>query len=140
MAAEPNEDLKRVYKQGYADGIKTVAHQEAAGQLIERTKAAVEAGEVAADGIDLADRLAADGNPHKRKIAEALKNALAGSVERMTAPEAAEGRSAVTADPFSSTSASKSLEASESSSNGSIDTSPPPKRGRPPGSKNKPRG
>ena len=139
MAAESNEDLKKVYKQGYADGVKTVAHQEAAGQLIERTKAAVEAGEVAAEGIDLADRLAADGNPHKRKIAEALKNALAGSVERMTAPEGAEGRSAVTADPFFSTSASKSLEASESSSDGSTTSSPQPKkRGRPP--KHRPHG
>jgi len=92
-----------------------------------------------AEAIELANQLAVDGDPHKKQIAEALKNAVTGGAVKLAHTQAAqtgdgagEGRPAVPADPFSSSGASKSLEQSGSNSNGPTAEPPKPKRGRPP--------
>jgi sulfite reductase alpha subunit-like flavoprotein len=133
MADEFDDTLDNLHERAFIDGQSTVAQRRAAKQMIQRMRATGEAGKAAAEAIDLANQLAADGDPHKKKIAEALKNSLSGGVERMTTPEGEEGSPAALADPFSSNAPSKSLEASGSSSNGSTSNLPQPKkRGRPP--------
>lgn len=149
MAAESDEDLKRVYKQGYEDGVKTVAQQEAAGQLAKRLAVMLQAGKVATDVLTVADQLAADGDPDKQLIVDILKKSVTKSFKAMDEVTTggvtdAERRAALDeAVPFSTgspPSGTPSLSGREPSSGKVLSHEPPkPKRGRPPGSKSKPK-
>lgn len=153
MADGGDDELKELYKKMLADGVTTAAAAEAAKHLANRVAVMLEAGQVATDVMTLADKLAVDGDPDKQLIVDILKKSVTKSFKAMddvttSGVTDAERRDALKeAAPFSissTPSGTPSLSGREPSS-GKVLThepapeQPKPKRGRPPGSKSKPK-
>ena len=143
------ETLERLIQQG-----NETAAQEIALEYFEQQAAlAAKAGMVANQTLDLADQMAADGDPHKQRVAAVLKRALVRSLDTMHEVasgqlSAEERRDALhEALPFSNSSSPSTTrlpDGEPSTSNGplaleqeEIEEPQKPRRGRPPGSKNR---
>ena len=144
-----DDSLKDLHEQTFAEGQKAVAKKYIAQLFEEEAELAKRAGEVASEVVDLATEIAADGNPHKEQIARILQDGLVKALKAMQRVgdgdlSVEERRRAVEkARPFSvdsKPSETPSLNGppplSETSSQSEEDR---PKRGRPPGAKNRPK-
>lgn len=132
MSAERDEHLRKIHERSFVEGQAAQAQQNSAELLKQRAEALKAAAAVAEETIDLADQLAASGDPHKRKIAEAIKTAISGGVVAMANP-GGEGREAPEAAPFVpglSGNSPASLPSSPGSTKSLPQPEPPPKRGR----------
>lgn len=132
------DPLKPLHEASFVEGQRAVAKDVTARRFEEQLKTLGKVGQAAAETLDQADRLAQDGDPHKKRLAELIKQGVVGAVGEMTTgrPPAEEARGAAQATPL--------LESSEPSAT-SLPTTPPPKelehkpseppkkkRGRPP--------
>lgn len=142
--------LKPLHEASFVEGQKAVAQEQAAKLFAKQTALKVEAGQVAAEAVDLAEEIAADGDPHKRQIAEILKHNVMRSYDAMQqvadAGDLAGRRAAIKeAAPFSGglppsgTPSPSGLPPSENKALPSSLDQPKRGRGRPKGSKSKPK-
>ncbi len=134
MPANPFDSLKALHRKIFVKGQEAVAQEVAAERLEDQQVLTRRAGQVAAETIDFADELAADGNPHKQRLAALIKDSVVGAVEEHVATgrhEAKEERGAIVADPFLG--GSPPLETSLPGSLAKAlphESTEPPKRGR----------
>jgi DNA-directed RNA polymerase sigma subunit (sigma70/sigma32) len=143
----PLERLKNLHREMFVKGQEAVAKEVAAQNVETQVTAVQRAAQVVEETIDLADKLAADGNPKKRRLAELVSDTVLGAMEDATqgGTRAQEVRAAISEPPFSNdspksvTSSPDSMRALPPKEDGQIQP-PKPRRGRPPGSKNRPRG
>lgn len=145
------DPLKPLHEASFVEGQKAVAQGQAAKLFEEQTALKVQAGEVAAKAVELAEKIASDGDLHKRQIAEILKHTVVRSYGAMQqvaeAGDLAGRRAAIKeATPFSvgsmpsETPSLSGPEPSISTKALTHESTPEPlrrKRGRPPGSKTK---
>lgn len=138
------DPLKPLHEASFIEGQKAVAKDVTARRLEEQLKNLGKAGLVAAETLNLADQLAANGDPHKQELAKFIKSKVIGEVfEREDGrQQAEEGGEAIEARPFSNSNDSpRSVTSSSGSTRALPDASssepPKPRRGRPPGSKNR---
>lgn len=154
MSADRDEQLKKLHEKVFMEGQKTAAQEAAAAHLADRVEVMAKASQMATDAFDLANQLAADGDPHKKRVVEILKDSVLRSLQAMDEVSSGdltsvERRAAVKeAAPFSvesRPSETPSLNGPPSSSDTKALTHEPPagevrrKRGRPPGSKTRPK-
>src|SRR4051794_2637207 len=101
--SNPLDRLKDLHKKVFVKGQEAVAQEVATEHFEDQQARTQRAAKVAAETIDLADQLAADGNPHKQRLAALIKNSVIGAVEQVAngRHEAEEAREALEADPFS---------------------------------------
>lgn len=93
---------KKFHEQEYQKGQEGIAEEMAAKDAEERQKRLQQVVKLAGETIDQANELATDDDPHKRELAELLKDAALGVVKQAKAGRIpAEGRGALEADPFS---------------------------------------
>lgn len=133
----PLDRLKDLHKKVFVKGQEAVAQEEATERFEDEQALTQRVLKAATDTIDLADKLAADGNPHKQRLAALIKNKVVGAVEEQDTErqQAEKVREPIEASPFA-----VSLRPSEPSLPGSPPTAslpaptepPPKKRGRPP--------
>ena len=142
MEKELKDEIKRQAEELLRQGQQTVA-QGAATQLFEeRAKLVQKAVQVASDTIDLAEKLAADGHPQKKQIAELVTKSVVGAMSQL-ASERQPSREVTV--PLEEDPSSASSSKSETGSPESMKSLPDKKagkrpQGRPLGSKNKPKG
>jgi len=130
------DPLKDIHGRSFVEGQDAIAKQVSAKRMTEHVAATGKAVGMAADAIDLADQLAVDGNPHKKQLAELLKDTAVEAAKRLAAEGQTleDGVAAAAAAPFSNDSPS-SLSSLEGSTPKSLPhEQQPPKRprGRPP--------
>lgn len=133
------DPLKPLHEASFVEGQRAVAKDAAARRLEEQLKTLGKVGQVAAETLDQAERLAEDGDPHKRKLADVIKNGIIGAVDDAANGRhpAGEAREAVSATPLSSSSSTASRESLPASTperpgQGALEPPPKRKRGRPP--------
>lgn len=129
--------LKDIRERVFVQGQETEALKDATDRFEDEQALAQRLLRAASDTIDLADKLAADGNPHKQRLAALIKNKVVGAVEQREEGrhQAVKEREPIEASPFLSSSKN-----SEPSLPGSPPTTSLPgpaeplkkKRGRPP--------
>lgn len=115
----------------YRKGQEAVAADVAAREALARQARLKEIGVVAAETINQANELAADGDPHKRQLAELIKNAAIGVVKQTEAGHLPAGGGRLDElDPFSSSSDGSGTSLPSSKSKALPVEPPKPKRGR----------
>lgn len=132
---DDKDPLRPLHEASFVEGQRAVASDITAQRFKEQLKTLGEVGDVAAETLDQADRIAQSGDPHKAKLANILKNRIVGAVDEMTSgrPPAEEAREAAQASPLleSSEPTAPSLPASPPKTLEHRPTEPPkPKRGR----------
>ena len=131
--------LKKLYESVFLQGQETVAKKVATEFFLEKNEMDARVGVAANDAIDLANRIAADGDPHKQRLAELLKDKVVQSYETMNQVELGrvlpeEAGAAGQAVPFSSSSNGSTASLPSTSPKALEDetqTPPKAKRGRP---------
>ena len=111
------EPLKPLHEASFVEGQEAVAKDVTAQRIKELAKSLGQVGDVVAETLDQADRIAQSGDPHKQKLAAYMKEGLLGAMSQMTSgrPPAEEARGAAQASPLlessgpSATSSSKGL-------------------------------
>lgn len=63
-----SDPLKDIHGKSFVEGQEAEAREASAQHSQEQAVITQRAGEIAGEAIDLADRLAADGNPHKMRL------------------------------------------------------------------------
>lgn len=96
------EPVDRLHKASFVEGQRAVANDITSQRLKEHFKTLGEVGDVAAETLDQAERIAQSGDPHKAKLANILKDRIVGAVDDMTSgrPPAEEAREAAQASPL----------------------------------------
>jgi hypothetical protein len=133
----PLDHLKDLHRKVFTKGQEAVAQEQATEHFEDEQALAQRVMKAAVETIDLADQLAADGNPHKQRLAALIKNSVVGAVEERETgrQQAEEAREPVEAGPFavSSTPSGPSLPDSPPTASLPGPSEPPKKkRGRPP--------
>lgn len=100
--ADPRDHLKDLHKHVFVKGQEAEAQQNATERFEDEQALAQRVLRAATDTIDLADKLAADGNPHKQRLAALIKNKVVGAVEEREEERhrAVKEREPVEASPF----------------------------------------
>lgn len=129
--------LKDLHKRVFLKGQEAVAQEEATVRYEDEQTLNQRLLKAASDTIDLADQLAADGSPHKQRLAALIKNKVVGAVEEREGDrrQAEKAREPIEASPFASSSnaSERSLPGSPPTASLPAPTEPPKKkRGRPP--------
>lgn len=137
-----DDELKALHDREFVKGQESVAKEAAVSRFEDQQALNQRLLKVANETIDVADKIAADGNPHKKQLADLIKDVVVGGVLEVAAGRSVtvEGGEPKEANPFSLASPSsgpKSLASPQSqkeSPNGTTELSQPPKRkrGRPP--------
>lgn len=127
-----SDPLEHIHGRSFIEGQDAIAKKVSAKRMSEHVAVTGKAVEMAADAIDLADQLAADGNPHKKRLAELLKETAVAAAKQLAAggQKLEEGGAAVAADPFSPGSPSPSSTLEGSTPKSLQQEQPPPKRPR----------
>lgn len=135
MPTERKPFLKALHEKIFVKGQEAVAQEVATEYFEEQQLLTGRVAKAAAETLDLADRLATDDDPHRRRLANLIKDNVLGAVEQATvAKPAAERREPLEASPFSggSNPSSLSLPSSPPLALPHEPTEPPkPRRGRP---------
>jgi hypothetical protein len=124
MTPEDFERLKDTIVRSFLEGTEAVADDVKRTRVAERIQGMKEQATLAAETIDLANELAADGDPHKQRLAQAIKDAVTGGAERLHTG----GEGQLDASPFS-----KNSEPSAKGLPGSTPALPPAPQKRGPG-------
>lgn len=132
---DDKDPLKPLHEASFVEGQRAIANDITAQRFKEQLKTLGEVGDVAAETLDQAERIAQGGDPHKAKLANILKERIIGAVDQMTSgrPPAEEARGAAQASPLleSSGPSATSLPSSPPKELEHRPTEPPePKRGR----------
>lgn len=124
----PFERLKRLYQEAFVMGQEMVAQEQAAKDVMENQSVIQEAAKAAKDTIDLANELAADNDPHKKRLAALIKDYAVGGVEQVTTDRlpAEEGRVIEAGSPFSGDSQSSRARLPDSPKPLPLTPPPPP--------------
>src|SRR4051794_30602249 len=98
-----SDPLKEIHGRSFVEGQDALAKQLSAKRMSEHVATTEKVVDIAAEAVDLADQLAADGNPHKKRLAELLKDTAVKAAEQLAAggQKLEEGAAAAAADPFS---------------------------------------
>lgn len=75
--------LKSLYEGAFLWGQRRIAQQQAAHGLTENLEAVDQAATAAAETIDLANKLAADNDPHKQRLAALIKDHVEGGIKQV---------------------------------------------------------
>jgi hypothetical protein len=138
------DEVKKLAEQLLRQAQEAVA-QDVAAQLYEdQAKLIGRAAQVASETIDMADKLAADGNPHKQQIAEIVRRGVLGGMGQVASGrvEPQEERVPLEENPFSGNSSGSVTDSRGSQTaltDESNDQESKAQRGRPKGSKNRPK-
>lgn len=99
---DDKDPLKPLHEASFVEGQRAVANDVTAQRIKEIAKSLGQVGDVVAETLDQADRIAQDGDPHKQKLAALMKEGLLGAVSQMTTgrPPAEEAREAAQATPL----------------------------------------
>ena len=137
-----DDELKALHNNEFVKGQESVAKEAAYSRYEDQQKLTQRAAKVAAETIDVVEQLAADGTPHKKQLADLIKNVVVGGVADLAMGrfEAAEGGEPNEANPFSLRPSGSEPRLSASSNptkalpNEASQETPTPKRkrGRPP--------
>ncbi len=134
----PFDSLKALHRKIFVKEQEAIAQEVAADRFVDQRDMNSRVAKAAAQTIDLVNELAADGNPHKQRVAAIINDTVVHAVEQHVANgghAVQEERGAVEADPFSGPLSGSSTPTSEKS----LPDSPtkalphptePPKRGR----------
>jgi hypothetical protein len=129
--------LKNLHRGEFLRGQAAIAHETAVEDFTTSQDVTQKALKAAAETIKLANELAADNDPHIKRLALLIKDSVVGAAgEVATGPLPAEGRKAIEADsPFSENSepSRTSLPNSTSTSPKPLPLTPPPPAKRGPG-------
>lgn len=125
-----SDPLDKLYKKSFLEGQEMEAQKAAAAHFGVKMEATKHAVEVAAEIIDLADQLASDGNPHKRRLAEVIKASVIGGAQQLTSPGQGDGGTSPEALPFSGVSPNSETTSPDSTKALPHEPSSAPKRGR----------
>lgn len=100
---DPLDPSKDLHRKIFVRGQEAVAQEFVHGGAKERLEQTQEILRMASDTIDLANAMAKDGDPHKQRIADLIKDRVAGVAEDVAsgAVTTAEGRGAQGASPLS---------------------------------------
>lgn len=133
----PLDRLKDLHRKVFTKGQEAVAKEQATEHFEDDQALAQRVMKAAVETIDLAEQLAADGNPHKQRLAAIIKNSVVGAVEERESgrQQAEKEREPIEAGPFvgSSTPSEQSLPDSRPTASLPGTSGPPKKkRGRPP--------
>ncbi len=131
------DPIKALHRRLFLRFQEAIGHQVATEQFVDQRDLSERVARAANQAIDLVDELAADGNPHKQRVAVIMKDTVVRAVEEHFATGRHEpqegGGAAIEADPFPP---GGSPPSSETSLPGSLAkalplaSSEPPKRGR----------
>jgi hypothetical protein len=145
---DPLDPMKDLHRNEFLKGQEAVAGERAAQDAKERLEQTKEVLRLASDTIDFANEMAKDGDPHKTLLANLIKDRVAGVAEQVVngkaneAASVAEGRGALEVSPlFDSSGNSGHSETRLPEPEAKALTQQPqkPKRGRPRGSKSRPK-
>ena len=119
---------KEFHEGEYRKGQEGVAEEFATQDAEARQERLRRVGAAAGETIKQANELAADGDPHMRELAAALKDAAVGAVRRAETGQlpAAQGRGALEADPFLETSKTSEARLPSSSPSKALPHEEPP--------------
>lgn len=100
--AKPFDHLKDLSRKVLGKGVESAAQEAATERFEDEQALAQRVIKAAGETIDLADQLAADGNPHKQRLAAIIKDSVIGAVEEKQTgrPQAEEARKPIEASPF----------------------------------------
>ena len=125
--------IKKLHHDAFLKGQEVIAHLTRAEDFTASQDVTQKAMKAAAETINLANELAADNDPHKKRLALLIKDSVVGAAEDVaTGPLPAEGRKAIEADsPFSGNSPSSRTSLPDSTK--ALPHTPPPPARRGPG-------
>jgi|GEM_PF-7082053 len=124
--------LKDIYRKVFVKGQEAIADEQATERFEDEQALNQRMLKAATDTIDLADKLATDGNPHKQRLAALIQRRVIGAIEDQDAERqrAEEAREPIEASPFADSSNSSERSLPGSPPVASLPSpEPPPKRG-----------